>query len=242
MITLYVYCKAFGLPDPSPFVMKGMMLLKLAKLPYQTNTHGYRNAPKGKLPYINDEGTIVADSTLIRLYLEKKYQIDFYPGLNQDQRAIAWAFEKLFEDHLYFMLTRSRWLDDENFAKGPAHFFDAIPPVMRQLVRMMVRRKVKQTLWLQGMSRYSDEELFTLANHALKSVATLLGEQLYFFGAKPCGLDATAFAFLSCILCPLFNSVLRNAAEQYPNLQAYTNRMMQEFFPDMAHEPSKHTV
>ena len=31
-ITLYGCAPAFGLPDPSPFVMKAQMLLKLAKV------------------------------------------------------------------------------------------------------------------------------------------------------------------------------------------------------------------
>ena len=73
MITLYTFGPAFGLPDPSPFVMKAQMLLKLAKLEYQANTKGFFRAPKGKLPFIDDNGTIVADSTLIRLHLEQKH-------------------------------------------------------------------------------------------------------------------------------------------------------------------------
>ncbi len=35
MITLYSFGPFFGLPDASPFVMKGEMLLKLAGLPYR---------------------------------------------------------------------------------------------------------------------------------------------------------------------------------------------------------------
>src|SRR4051812_34985769 len=76
MITLYAFGPAFGLPDPSPFVTKAEMLLKLAGLPYRTDTGGFRKAPKGKLPYIDDDGTIVADSTFIRFHLERKHGID----------------------------------------------------------------------------------------------------------------------------------------------------------------------
>src|SRR3954466_11185104 len=98
-ITLYTFGPFFGLPDASPFVMKGEMLLKLAKLEYRTDRRGFRGAPKGKLPYIDDDGTIVADSTLIRLHLEKKYGIDFDRGLSPNDRGIAWSIEKMFEDH-----------------------------------------------------------------------------------------------------------------------------------------------
>ena len=91
MITLYTFGPYFGLPDPSPFVMKCEMLLKLSGLNVQENTRGFPGAPKGKLPYIDDDGTIVADSTLIRLYLERKYGFYFDRGLSARDRGVAWA-------------------------------------------------------------------------------------------------------------------------------------------------------
>ena len=73
MITLYTFGPAFGLPDPSPFVTKAEVLLKMAGLSYRTDTNGLSKAPKGKLPYIDDDGGRVADSTFIRWHIEKKY-------------------------------------------------------------------------------------------------------------------------------------------------------------------------
>ena len=119
MITLYTFGPFFGLPDPSPFVMKGEMLLKLSGQPYQTNTRGFTKAPKGKLPYIEDGGTLVADSTLIRLHLERKYGIDFDKGLSPRDRGAAWATDKMLEDHFYWHLIYWRWLNDTNFQRGP---------------------------------------------------------------------------------------------------------------------------
>jgi hypothetical protein len=60
--------------------MKTETLLKMANLRYRTDNSGFLRAPKGKLPYIDDDGEIVADSTFIR----KKYGIDFDPGLTPD--------------------------------------------------------------------------------------------------------------------------------------------------------------
>ena len=104
-----------------------MLLLKFAGLEYSENRGGYGNAPKGKLPYINDRGLIVAHSTFVRFHLEKKYGFDFDAGLTPEQRAAAWAVEKMCEEHLYFALVATRWLDDANFAKGPAQFFKTVP-------------------------------------------------------------------------------------------------------------------
>jgi glutathione S-transferase len=112
MITLYNFGPAFGLPDPSPFVMKVETLLKMARLPYRTDSTGFSKAPKGKIPYIDDDGAIVANSTFIRWHLEKKYRIDFDDGLDSAQRATAWAFEKMAEDKLYWAVVHDRWMDD----------------------------------------------------------------------------------------------------------------------------------
>src|SRR5262249_9536241 len=138
MITLYSFGPAFGLPDPSPFVTKAEMLLKLSGQPYRTDTGGFSKAPKGKLPYIDDGGETIADSTFIRLHLEKKYGVDFDRGLDPAQRAAAWAFDKMLEDHLYWILVIDRWMDDGNFASGPRNFFRAVPAPMRPLVVTVV--------------------------------------------------------------------------------------------------------
>ena len=56
MIKLYTFGPFFGLPDASPFVIKAMLLLKFAGLEYGEERGGYGKAPKGKLPYIDDDG------------------------------------------------------------------------------------------------------------------------------------------------------------------------------------------
>jgi glutathione S-transferase len=109
MITLYTFGPYFGLPDPSPFVIKAMLLLKFAGLEYSEDRGGFSKAPKGKLPYINDDGLIVPDSTFIRFHIEKKYGFDFDAGLTPEQRAVAWAAEKMCEEHLHWALVASRW-------------------------------------------------------------------------------------------------------------------------------------
>src|SRR5262249_12436061 len=117
MITLYTFGPAFGLPDPSPFVTKVEVLLKMAGIAYRTDTTGFRQAPKGKLPYIDDDGEQVADSTFIRWHLENKYRIDFDKELSAEQRAIAWAFEKMAEDNLYWTLVDARFFDEATSPK-----------------------------------------------------------------------------------------------------------------------------
>ncbi|MNS91150.1 hypothetical protein D3C72_1252280 [compost metagenome] len=236
MIILYTFGPAFGLPDASPFVTKAEMLLKLAGLPYQARRGSLRRAPKGKLPYLDDMGRIVADSTLIRWHIEKTYHIDFDAGLSPAERGIAWAAEKLMEDHLYWAVARVRWLDQANFDKGPAQFFRGVPAPVRGLAERLVRYKVRKTLWGQGLGRHSEEELVALATKGVTSIADILGDKRYLMGDKPCGADATLFAFAASLLCPVFDTPIRTAAEGHANLVAYMERMRAEFYPGFAPE------
>jgi glutathione S-transferase len=233
MITLYKFGPSVGLPDFSPFVMKAETLLRFAKLPYETDTGGFRRAPKGKLPYIEDDGEVIADSTFIRWHLEKKYGIDFDEGLPQEKRAFAWAVEKMLENHLYWAVVDARWLDDSNFTKGAAGFFRSIPAPLRGLVQNMVRRKVAASLKAQGMGRHTRDEIAALAAKDIEAVAAVLGEQEFLFGATPCAADATAFSFIAGALCPHFDTPIRTTAERYPNLAAYSERMMRRHFPEL---------
>lgn len=231
MITLYTFGPAFGLPDPSPFVTKAELLLKMAKLDYRTEVGNLRKAPKGKLPYIQDEDALIPDSTFIRLHIEQKYGVDFDQGLSAQQRGTAWAVEKLLEDHLYWALVDERWLDDVNFARGPALFFQSLPWPLRPLVQKIVRRQVRKNLWAQGLGRHSPQEITTLATRGLESVAAILGSKPYLMSDTPCGADATLGAFAMGLLCPHFDTPLRKAAEKQPNLVSYAARMRDQYFP-----------
>ena len=74
MIILHQFPPAFDLPNASPFCMKLELYLRMAGLPYRNRyTLELHRAPKGKLPWIDDDGTTVADSGFIIEYLKGKY-------------------------------------------------------------------------------------------------------------------------------------------------------------------------
>jgi len=233
MITLYTFGPAFGLPDPSPFVTKVEVLLKMAGIAYRTDTTGFRQAPKGKLPYIDDDGEQVADSTFIRWHLENKYRIDFDKELSAEQRAIAWAFEKMAEDNLDWTLVDARFFDEANFAKGPKNFFRKIPAPMRPLMVAFIRRQLKRTLYGQGMGRHTGAEIVALGTRSIAAITDFLGPKPFFMGGEPSGADATMLAFVAGALCPHFDTPLRTAAQCHENLRRYVGRMTARYYPEL---------
>ena len=232
MITLYSFGPSNGLPEISPFVMKTEVLLKMAGLPYRTDTSGFRKAPKGKLPYIDDDGAIVADSTFIRWHLEQKHGVDFDRGLTTEQKAVAWAFEKMAEEILYWVVVDQRWVDDENFDKGARRFFNPMPALIRPLVIAMVRRKLRAALRAQGMGRHAPHEIAALGRRSIDAIADYLRDKPFFMGAEPTGIDATLFAFVAGILCRDFRSPVREAAERHDNLRRYVGRMTARYYSE----------
>ena len=135
MITLYGFGAGFGLPEISPFVSKTEVQLKMAGIAYRKERAKPPASPKGQLPYIVDDAETIADSTFIRAHLEAKYGFDFDAPLSLQARAQAWAFERMLEHHVYWALVGARWVDGDNFAKGPSHFFDSAPMHLREKMR-----------------------------------------------------------------------------------------------------------
>ena len=232
MIKLYSFGPAFGLPDPSPFCMKAHMLLKMAGLEYTSDSSGFNKAPKGKQPYIEDDGEIIADSTFIRLHIENKYGFDYNAGLDDRSAGVAWAVEKMFEDHLYWVMLNDRWSNDENFNRGPRVFFDAAPALIRPFIIAMIRKKVAKSVFSHGMGRHGTAETHILAEKAIDAAASIMGDNKYLMGDRICGADATAFAFIAGLSCQLFETPTIAMVEKHDNLVAYRDRMSQEWFKE----------
>ena len=231
MITLYRYGSFFGLPDASPFCFKAMMLLKIAGLEWKDDFGGLRKAPKGKMPYISDDGTIIADSTLIRFHIEDKYGFDFEAGLDEEQKGIAWSVEKMLEDHVYWILLNDRWCHDANFNKGPRKFFDSAPAPIRGFIANMVRKKLIKATKAHGMGRHTNAEIHKFGKKAVASVAAILGDKPYFMGETVCGVDATVYAFMETLGREGFDTPMIAEVASHKNLRAYLDRMQAEWFP-----------
>lgn len=233
-VTLHGFTPKFGVPSSGPFAIKTEIQLKMMGLPYRKIIGRYDIAPKGKLPFIEDlsDGTIVADSTFIRIYLEKKYSKDLDNGLNDTQRAIAYAAERLVEDSLYWAMVHTRWAVEENFEKGPARVFDALPAEVRDTARQKQRAKVLGYLDGQGLGRHSREEIMTIARKGYWALSQILGDKLYLTGDRPCGADASVFAQIASALTDFFDEPLRDIVKEHENLVRYHDRMMKTYFPD----------
>jgi glutathione S-transferase len=128
-------------------------------------------------------------------------------------------------------------VNPENFAKGPAHFFDGAPAHIREKLREDAQFRVAENYLISGLGRHAPEEDVDLAIRSLLALSVQLGDKTYLLGDTPCGADATAFGIVAGILTPFFASPLRERAQQFGNLVVYVDRMMGHYYPDFAWTP-----
>ena len=232
MLILHTFGPAFGLPDPSPFCIKAMALLKLSGLEHRCVRGDVRKAPKRKLPILVDGDETIPDTTFIRWHLEEKHGVSFDDHLTDEQKAVAWAFEKLCEDNLYWIVVHERWLVPANFDRGPRQFFAGIPALVRPLIVSQVRRQIKRDLHGQGTGRHSEAERQRIMSVGLKSLSDYLGDKPYFMGDVASSVDAMIFAAVASAACDWFDTPTRAAIAKHPNLLSYGERLRDLWFPE----------
>jgi glutathione S-transferase len=140
----------------------------------------------------------------------------------------------MIEHHVYWALVGARWVDPDNFAKGPTHFFDGAPEHLRDKLREDAQFRVAENYLLSGLGRHAPDDDIDLAVRSLLALSVQLGDRPYLMEEQPCGMDATAFGALAGILTPFFDSKLREKAEEFGNLTDYVDRMTLQYYPDFA--------
>ncbi|MFT7128715.1 MAG: glutathione S-transferase [Gammaproteobacteria bacterium] len=226
MNTLYIFPSAFGLRNASPFCLKVEMALRYLDIDFEIKEiSDPRKAPKGKLPYIDFSGEIVADSEIIFRFLDRFTQGQLYRNLSPEQHALGTAFSRLVEDHLYWLVVASRWLDDAWFPHVSQGFFGDMPIPLRWIVPIVARKQVRKTFDLHGLGAHSLEEQKTFARSDLKAISDEIGDKLYLFGEDICVFDFTTASLLSGIFDNTPATWLTPIAREFPNLSDYSERV-----------------
>lgn len=236
MLTLYTFASAFGLPDLSPFVTKVATWLRMTGIEHRTATGDPRRAPKGKLPYIDHDGILVADSSFIIEYLTRVFETDLDAGMTPREQALAHAMQGMLEERLYFTAVYLRWKDPRGWAiLGPEVAALAgrggVPGPLRGAVAGFSRAPIK-ALHAQGMGRHSPDEVETAACRDLEALATLLGEGPYFFGDRPRTFDAIAWSFVQGMRRFPLESRPRAQVLDNPALMAWADRIEAAYWPE----------
>jgi glutathione S-transferase len=224
MIELHEFPATWGI-NPSPFCVKIEAHLRLAGIPYTPVAALPFRAPRGKLPFIVDDGQRISDSGHIIEHLRQTAKADLDVGLDERQRSIAHLLRRTCEESLYFVLLFSRWIDEAGWAVVRPAFFATLPPGARQLIAPLARWRVRKSLHAQGYGRHTPKEIYALGAADLDAISAQLGVREFAVADHPTSIDAVLYAFLLSILYPPVETPLKLCALEYAALKAYTARV-----------------
>ncbi len=233
-VALHQFAPAFGLPNGSPFCMKVEAYLRLAAIEYRcVNGALPFRAPRRKLPWIDDDGTVVADSGFIVRHLEATRGSPLDGWLSPRERAVGHGVQRMLEENTYWVAAplalgrRQRLADNETAVLRGI----AARPV-RALVAAIARRQLRRECLGQGMGLHTPDEIATIGCADIDALAALLEGREYLLGDRPSSYDAVALAFLANLLWVQVASPVREHALRLPVLVEYCDRMMARVFPE----------
>ena len=228
MLKLYQFAPVNG-QNVSPFCLKVEAYCRLANIPYQIVETMPDKSPTGKLPFIEDNGKIVADSRRIIDYLKKNYGDHLDRDLSEEDKAFGHSLNRLCEESFYPVVLYSRWGDDDLWPMVKAWLFSSLPPVIRYIVPEVLRYRIKKTLHYQSYRGLSKPEIYQMGFSDIKAMAILLSKHSLAIGHRPTSFDATLYAFLSVLVKSPLEDPLKRQIERHKILVSYIARMDEMF-------------
>jgi len=218
------------LPDGqcSPFCLKLDLWLRATKIPFEllgVRTQG----PNSKWPYIELNGAVLADSNIIIETLRTKFNADLNRGLTASQKAIGTAWQRLCEDHLYWVMLYQRWegcWDDVR-----RFFFPSLP----FFIQRSIREKTREYLYGQGMGRMTAAEVELVGRQDFDALSAFLAERKTRFLVSDgiTTFDCAAFGLLCNILNAPFMHPIVDYARSLKPLCDYVDAILDSGILDL---------
>jgi glutathione S-transferase len=224
MLTLYSYPVLFGVADNNGYGLKVFAFLKLAGVPFQ-HEHLFEAsaAPRGQLPYINDNGMAVGDSDSILAHLTASRQLMIDAGLTANEQDENLLVSRLLDD-LYWVMSFSRWKDERFW---PA-FRDALLAEHSSLDAAgldKARQYNFQRYFAQGIGRFEPEAAYARGLDDLAFLARRVPPEGFVHGLRPTSADAAIYGFLANIHFSPIPTPLKLFLAAQPNLVRHCEAM-----------------
>jgi glutathione S-transferase len=233
MITLYQFKRLAGFPNPSPFCVKLETYLRMAGLPYEAKSVLRPGSTTGKCPYIVIDGETIADSNLIIATLEARFGHPVDGKLTLAQRGESLAFQRMLEEHLYWVAVYGRWVARPVELRRKFLEEMGVPAVLSGIAAWAGKRRYSRALHAQGIGRHPPETIWQLGISDLQAVAHWLSNRPFAFGDTPTVLDACIYSYVGNIIRSTWDNPLKAAALKHRTLVDHSSRMLARYFPEL---------
>ena len=200
MITLHQF-------EISPFCDKIRRVLEYKGLDYRVEEVPLSTAPLrikrfnriGKLPALEHDGKVVADSTHIARYLDERFpQPPIYPAAPRE-RALCHVFEEWADESLFFYEVRLRFSFAANMKRWIGKLVEREPAPVRALAPLMFPGHFKRILVPQGIGRKPEEMVLRELDEHCQALAQLLQGRTWLCGDALSIADISVFAQIAAI-------------------------------------------
>jgi len=220
MLRLFSYPELFGVADNNPYGLKAYAFLKLNHIPFRhEHILDASRAPRGQLPYIDDDGEIIGDSDAIIAHLISRHSLTIDSALTPSQLDTHLLIRRTLDD-LYWVMSYSRWKDDRFWPQ----FRDALlrtHPDIAEASLQQAREYNFLRYQYQGIGRYDPEAAFARGLADLHTLAHLLPPQGFMFGDAPTSIDTALYGFVANIYFYDIATPLKHYVVSQPHLVAH---------------------
>ncbi len=222
MLTLYSYPTLFGVADNNAYGLKVFAFLKLTGLPFR-HEHIFDTsaAPRGQLPYIEDDGEKIGDSETIIAHLIRKYRLTIDDTLTPAQRETNFLLTRMFDD-LYWVMSYSRWQDERYWPV----FRDALlheHPRLTEGDLLKAREFNAKRYYFQGIGRFAPDAAMARGLADLAVLAKRIPASGYLHGEKPTSIDAAVYGFIANIYFYEIDTPLKQFVMAHGNIVRHCN-------------------
>jgi glutathione S-transferase len=190
----------------SPFVLEVDRALKLSKLPFSHErvamTRIGKLNPRGQLPVLLVDQQPVSGSTDILQRIEQLAPGCLSGGLAAAQLAEAWLWKEFADTALYPQVLATRWVDDRGWPILRKAFFGAMPPVVRDVVATVIRRKQLSVLIARDFTRGGLPECEARLFRVLDQLEARAPEHGFWLGERVSVADVGLFGHLHSLRIP----------------------------------------
>ncbi|GAA6180604.1 glutathione S-transferase C-terminal domain-containing protein [Shimia sp. NS0008-38b] len=223
-----------ALPSHSPFCLKAMCLLEMAKELWEPEySTDVSVGPLGKLPFLRVGDQLIPDSSNIEDFLSER-GANFYPGLSPAEISEAHALKSMVEHSLVLCMVHDRWLHEDVWPLMRDEFFAQAPKEMRAEIAVPAQDSVRAGLMGHGIARFSPKDRKARFDRDLATIDSKLGNKPFLFGENPSSADATIAPVLDMIMRLPAHTDLRAATRAKPAFQPYVDRVRAALYPDMS--------
>lgn len=233
----------WGLPSVDSVCLQVMAYCKFSGAPVKIKKSKGINQVVYDLPYfshgLNVKLTKFKD--IISHLRKQNYCADF--DLSPKQCSDIVAYSSLLNNSLYPALLYISWMDEQNYTEVTRPWYAKILPFpLNYFIPGQFQRKaIKIVHAIHNYENINEEQretqIYKKAEECMTLLSERLGENEFFFGKRPCSVDALVFGYLAPILkIPFPNAALQNYLKNCDNLSQFINRILQRYFPVLNEE------